>query len=254
MNARLLLEGRNAIVTGAANGIGLATAARLAGEGARVAMLDRETVTLERVVADIPGARAFTADVRDETAMHAAMAGAEEAFGGLDIVVANAGIEPAEDDRADRLALEVWRRIIDTNLTGTFLAAKFGLRALLRSRAADRVLICTVSPTGIRGSAPGQDAYSASKAGVLGLMRVMANDYAKEGIRINGVMPGFTDTRANAVIMADTERLAALNATIPMGRAGTPAEVAALMVWVASAEARYVTGSVLAVDGGMTAI
>lgn len=254
MNARRLLEGRNAIVTGAANGIGLATATRLAGEGARVAMLDREVVTVERAVAGIPGACAFPADVRDEAAMRAAIAAAEDAFGGLDIVVANAGIEPAEDDRADRLAIEVWRRVIDTNLTGTFLAAKFGLQALLRSRAADRVLICTVSPIGIRGSAPGQDAYSASKAGVLGLMRVMANDYAKEGIRINGVMPGFTDTRANAAIMADPARLTALNATIPMGRAGRPAEVAALMAWVASAEARYVTGSVLAVDGGMTAI
>jgi 3-oxoacyl-[acyl-carrier protein] reductase len=217
-------------------------------------MLDIEMTALERAVEAIPGTRAFAADVRNPEVMTETIVNAEKALGGLDIVVANAAIEPANDDRADRLAIEVWRRIIDTNLTGVFLTAKFGLQALLRSPATDRVMICTVSPTGIRGSAPGQDAYSASKAGVLGLMRVMANDYAKEGIRVNGIMPGFTDTRANAAITSDPQRLAALNATIPMGRAGTPTEVAALMAWVASAEARYVTGSVLMVDGGMTAI
>ena len=144
--------------------------------------------------------------------------------------------------------------MIDTNLTGIFLTAKFGLQALLRSTADDRALICTVSPTGIRGSAPGQDAYSASKAGVLGLMRVMAADYASEGIRVNGVMPGFTDTRVNAGLFADRYRLAAINATIPARRAGTADEVAAMMSWVASSEARYAIGGVFVVDGGMTAI
>jgi NAD(P)-dependent dehydrogenase (short-subunit alcohol dehydrogenase family) len=254
MTSKLLLAGRKAIITGAANGIGLATAARFSAEGAAVVLLDCEAEQVRRAAASISGGRAIVVDVRDEAAVAAAVSEAEQALGGLDIVVANAAIEPLDDDRADRLDTAVWRRVIDINLTGVFLTAKFGLKALLRSGAADRNLICTVSPTGIRGSAPGQDAYSTSKAGVLGLMRVMANDYAADGIRINGVMPGFTDTRANAAIFADRAKLAAVNAIVPLGRAGTPAEVAALMAWVASSEARYATGAVFVVDGGMTAI
>lgn len=254
MTASGLLGGRKAIVTGAANGIGLATARRFATEGAALALLDYEEEPLQAAV-DAIGAVGFAVDVRDPVAVKKATADAESALGGIDVVVANAAIEPAtEDDRADRLSIDVWRRAIDTNLTGVFLTAKFGLQALLRSDAQDRALICTVSPTGIRGSAPGQDAYSASKAGVLGLMRVMANDYAVEGIRVNGVMPGFTDTRANAGIFADPEKLAAINETIPARRAGTADEVAAMMAWVASSEARYAIGAVFAVDGGMTAV
>lgn len=254
MTSKLLLAGRKAVITGAANGIGLATAARFGAEGAAVVLLDCEAEPVRRAAASISGGRAIIVDVRDEAALATAVSEAEQALGGLDIVVANAAIEPLDDDRADRLDTAVWRRVIDINLTGVFLTAKFGLKALLRSGAADRALICTVSPTGIRGSAPGQDAYSTSKAGVLGLMRVMANDYAGDGIRVNAVMPGFTDTRANAAILADPAKLAAVNATVPLGRAGTPAEVAALMAWVASSEARYATGAVFVVDGGMTAI
>jgi 3-oxoacyl-[acyl-carrier protein] reductase len=249
-----ILAGRKALVTGAANGIGLAAAMRFAAEGATVALLDHEAKAVTEAAPGMPGAKAFVADVRDEAQVREAIASAEAALGGIDIVIANAGVEPTDDDRADRLDAAVWRRVIDTNLTGVFLTAKFGLQALLRSSAPDRVLICTVSPTGIRGSAPGQNAYSASKAGVLGLMRVMANDYAAEGIRVNGVMPGFTDTRANAALIADPERLAAVNATIPMGRPGTTAEIAAMMAWVASADASYATGAVFTADGGMTAV
>lgn len=254
MTSKLLLAGRKAVITGAANGIGLATAARFSAEGAAVVLLDCEAEPVRCAAASISRGRAIVVDVRDEAAVAAAVSEAEQALGGLDIVVANAAIEPLDDDRADRLDTAVWRRVIDINLTGVFLTAKFGLKALLRSGAADRTLICTVSPTGIRGSAPGQDAYSTSKAGVLGLMRVMANDYAGDGIRVNAVMPGFTDTRANAAIFADPAKLAAVNAIVPLGRAGTPAEVAALMAWVASSEARYATGAVFVVDGGMTAI
>jgi NAD(P)-dependent dehydrogenase (short-subunit alcohol dehydrogenase family) len=252
--SRGLLEGRKAIITGAANGIGLATARRFAAEGAYVAMLDHEAEHVHAAAASLQRAQAFVADVRDPAAVEKAIVDAEQAFGGLDIAVANAAIEPADDDRADRLNLEAWRRIIDTNLTGVFLTAKFSLSALLRSNSPDRSLICTVSPTGIRGSAAGQDAYSASKAGVIGLMRVMANDYAAEGIRVNGVMPGFTDTRLNAGLFSDAAKLADLIRTIPAGRPGEPDEIAAMMAWVASGEASYATGSLFVVDGGMTAV
>jgi NAD(P)-dependent dehydrogenase (short-subunit alcohol dehydrogenase family) len=193
-------------------------------------------------------------DVREEASVQSAVAAAVGHWGGLDVIVANAAVEPADDDRADRLELSVWQRVIDTNLTGVFLTCKHGLRALLSSSGENRSVICTVSPTGIRGSAPGQDAYSASKAGVLGLMRVLAHDYASSGIRVNAVMPGFTDTRANAAIMADPEQLARANATVPLGRPARPEEVAGMMAWVASNDASYATGAVFAVDGGQTAV
>jgi NAD(P)-dependent dehydrogenase (short-subunit alcohol dehydrogenase family) len=258
VSSRRCLEGRRALVTGAANGIGRATAIRFAMEGSRVALLDVEQEPLEAAVREIEAAGGdavpLVADVRDDQAVAASVSAAEQRWQGLDLVVANAAIEPAEDDRADRLDVAVWRRVIDTNLTGIFLTCKFGLQALLRAEASARCLICTVSPTGVRGSAPGQDAYSASKGGVIALMRVLAHDYAADGIRVNGVMPGFTETRANAAILADPELLAETNATIPMRRPGRAEEVAALMVWVASPEASYCTGGVFVADGGQTAI
>jgi 3-oxoacyl-[acyl-carrier protein] reductase len=235
---------KRAVITGGANGIGHAVGIRFAAEGARVALLDHERGPLQKAVADI----------HDESSMRDAFKDAEAHWGGLDVVVANAAIEPANDDRVDRLSAEVWQSVIDTNLTGVFLTCKFGLQALLRSESRNRSIICTVSPTGIRGSAPGQDAYSASKAGVLGLTRVLAHDVADDGIRVNGVMPGFTDTRANARILQDPDLLASVTSGIPMNRPGLPDEVAAVMVWVASDEASYVTGAIFAVDGGQTAV
>jgi NAD(P)-dependent dehydrogenase (short-subunit alcohol dehydrogenase family) len=253
-----LLEGRRALVTGAANGIGRATAIRFAAEGATVALVDREEEPLAAAAAAVAdrrsGAIGIAADVRDEDSVLAAVQQAVRDLGGLDLIVANAAIEPRDDARADHLDLSVWRRTIDTNLTGVFLTCKHGIRALLDSPAENRAVICTVSPTGVRGSAPGQSAYSASKAGVLGLMRVLAHDYARSGIRVNAVMPGFTDTRANAFIFDDPAELAAVNESIPIGRPGTAEEVAAMMAWVASAEASYAVGGVFTVDGGQTAI
>jgi NAD(P)-dependent dehydrogenase (short-subunit alcohol dehydrogenase family) len=252
------LERKRAVVTGAAHGIGLATARRFAAEGAHVSLLDHEPIPLQRAAQEIASAggdvQHVVTDVRDENSVQAAVAAAVERWGGLDLIVANAAVEPADDDRADKLDLAVWQRVIDTNLTGVFLTCKHGLRALIRSDARNRSVICTVSPTGLRGSAPGQDAYSASKAGVLGLMRVLAHDYAANGIRVNAVMPGFTETRANATILADPAQLAAANAAVPLRRPGSPDEVAAMMVWVACDEASYATGAVFAVDGGQTAI
>jgi 3-oxoacyl-[acyl-carrier protein] reductase len=172
-------------------------------------------------------------------------------FGGLDVVVGNAGVQLAgQDDRAERLSLDVWRRTVDINLTGMFLVCKHGIEALLA--AGGGAVVCTCSPTGLFGCAPGYDAYSASKGGVAGLVRVLAADYAAAGIRVNGVVPGYMDTPMTSwVAPAEHE---ALLATIPLGRAGRPEEVAAVMAFLASDDASYVTGALWAADGGMTAI
>jgi NAD(P)-dependent dehydrogenase (short-subunit alcohol dehydrogenase family) len=193
-------------------------------------------------------------DVRDEARVEAAVADAERGFGQLDVVVANAAVEPADDASILDLDLEVWRRVIETNLTGCFLTAKHGARALVRCPGPGRALVFTASPTGVLGLAPGQDAYSASKAGVLGLMRVAAADLAPFGVRVNAVMPGLTDTRANAALLADPDARSAALAGIPLGREADPSEIAAAIAWIASDQASYATGSVLIIDGGVTAI
>jgi NAD(P)-dependent dehydrogenase (short-subunit alcohol dehydrogenase family) len=163
-------------------------------------------------------------------------------------------VEPADDASILDLDLEVWRRVIETNLTGCFLTAKHGARALVRCPGPGRALVFTASPTGVLGLAPGQDAYSASKAGVLGLMRVAAADLAPFGVRVNAVMPGLTDTRANAALLADPDARSAALAGIPLGREADPSEIAAAIAWIASDQASYATGSVLIIDGGVTAI
>jgi NAD(P)-dependent dehydrogenase (short-subunit alcohol dehydrogenase family) len=238
------LDGKRALVTGAAAGIGRATAQRLEREGATVAAVD--LTTPDRGLA-------ITADVSDEPQLEAAFMAATEALGGLDIVVANAALQLYQQDgRADQLDLDVWQRTLDTNLTGTFLTAKHGLRALLGGGGGS--LVCVGSVAGHFGIAPGLDAYSASKSGVAGLVRVLAADYAREGIRVNGVLPGITDTPMNDWWRRDPERRTEAEQRVPLGRIGTPEEVAAVIAFLASDDASYVTGALWTVDGGLTAV
>jgi NAD(P)-dependent dehydrogenase (short-subunit alcohol dehydrogenase family) len=254
MSGAGLLAGKRAVITGGASGIGRAAVEVFTREGARVAIID-VNADATRCVApglDATGSEPFAlvADVADETQVEAAFASAVGCLGGLDIVVGCAGIASEDDDRADRLALEVWNRILAVNLTGMFLTAKHGIRALLRSGGGSVVIVC--SPTGLYGCAPGADAYSASKAGDYGLVRVMAADYAGEGIRVNGVIPGYTLTPMTTEL-SESQHAAELE-RIPAGRAGVPAEVAEVIAFLASDRTPYVTGSVWAADGGLTAI
>jgi NAD(P)-dependent dehydrogenase (short-subunit alcohol dehydrogenase family) len=249
------LAGKRALVTGAASGIGLATARRFAAEGAGVALLDVDEAGLARAadgLRDLGAAVvARPCDVTDE----ASVASAVDAFhadGPIDVVVANAAVQLfGRDAAAAELDLDVWRATVDVNLTGAFLTCKHGIRAMLDDGRPGSV-VCTASPTGLRGSAPGFDAYSSSKAGVVGLVQVLAADYGRHGIRVNAVVPGFTETPLVDDVMGDEQARAAVLARIPLGRAGTADEVAAAMLFLASDEASYATASVLVVDGGAT--
>jgi NAD(P)-dependent dehydrogenase (short-subunit alcohol dehydrogenase family) len=250
-----LLGGKRAIVTGAGSGIGRQAAIICAREGARVGALDVDAAeaggTVDAIIAAGGEAIALPADLRREAEVAGAVGELAHAWGGLDVVIGSAGVQLAgEDDRADRLELEVWRRTIDINLTGMFLLAKYGIRELLRAGGGTVVLVC--SPTGLFGCAPGYDAYSASKAGVYGLVRVLAADYGTDGIRVNGVVPGYTRTAMTSWVTAEEHEQ--LLTTIPLRRAGEPEEVGEVIAFLASDRTPYTTGGVWAADGGMTAI
>jgi 3-oxoacyl-[acyl-carrier protein] reductase len=249
------LADKRTIITGAASGIGRAAAVRFAEAGARIGLVDVDegnAAETASAVSNVGGeVLNLVADVTREEEVAATIRRATEAWGGIDVVVANAAVLLAgEDDRVDRLELAVWQRTLNVNLTGTFLTCKHGIRALLAGEGG--AVVCTASPTGLYGSAPRISAYSASKAGVYGLIRVMAAAYAREGVRVNGVIPGYTKTPMNDYVTDEQHR--ELVGTVPLGRQGLPEEVAEVMLFLASDEAAYVTGAVWAADGGMTAV
>ncbi len=250
-------DGKRAIITGASKGIGKATAVRFAREGGIPALISRSRQELEEVAAIIhaDGGKAlvYPADVSDEEKIGPAIAAAVRELGGLDVVVSNAGIElPFEDSMADSLPLTVWQRIINTNLTGQFLTCKHGIGHLLEGKKGGAVVMVG-SPCGEKGFCFKEHAYSASKGGILSLMKVMAIDYAPYNIRVNACIPGFIDTPMNAHVMSDPELLKTWSDTIPMKRPGTSEETAAVILFLASEEASYVLGSAFVVDGGQLA-
>jgi 3-oxoacyl-[acyl-carrier protein] reductase len=253
------VAGKRVLITGAGSGIGEATALLFAREGARVGLVGRTAAKLDAVAARIADeggvALVLPADVANEAAIAGAVERLVAAWGGLDACVAVAGIErfAQGDDRVDRLELAVWQEIIDANLTGMFLTCKHAIRAMLATGGGS--LVVTGSPTAQYGFALGEDAYSASKSGCHGLARVMANEYAREGIRVNCVIPGFIDTPINEKAIREyPDDIAALTEAIPVRRAGHAEEVAPMNLWLCTDEAAYATGAFFVVDGGLTAV
>ena len=193
-------------------------------------------------------------DISDEASVEAAfgLLGAEG--WAPDVVVANAGVQLfGHDAAAAELDLDVWKRTIDINLTGTFLTVKHALRSMLAAGVRGSIIL-TGSPTGLNGEGRDFTAYSASKAGIHGLARTVAAAYADRGIRVNTVVPGYTETSLVTAISSDPESRAAIIGRIPLGRAGSPADVEGIMVFLASDDAEFATGALFAVDGGMTTL
>lgn len=236
-----------ALVTGASRGIGRATAARLAADGFDVAITyssdaDGAAETVKAVEAAGGRSLAIQSDVRDVAAVESVFEQVSEQLGPVAVLVNNAGVR--RDGLAVRLSDEQWTETIDANLTGAFNCSRAALRQMMRERWGRIVMVSSVS--GMHGN-PGQSAYGASKAGLIGLARTLAKEYARKNITVNCVAPG-------PVATAMTEGLVErLTEEVPAGRAGEPEEIAAAISFLVSDEAGYVTGAVLPVDGGMTA-
>ena len=246
------LEGKTALVTGSGTGIGRAVAERFAHEGARVIIADRDAAAASETAGAIgPSARASVMDISDEASVEAAFGLLSAEGWAPDVVVANAGVQLfGQDAAAADLDLDVWKRTIDINLTGTFLTVKHAVRSMLETGGGS--IILTGSPTGINGEGQDFTAYSASKAGIHGLGRTVAAAYADRGIRVNTVVPAYTETSLVTTITSDPAARAAIIGRIPMGRAGAPSDVEGIMVFLASDDAAFATGALFAVDGGMT--
>jgi 3-oxoacyl-[acyl-carrier protein] reductase len=242
------LQGRIALVTGASQGIGRACALELARAGATVALAARNEAKLAEVAAEIEAAggqaAAFALDVSSEDSIKAGARAVIERFGKVEILVNNAGI--TRDGLMLRMKRPDWDAVIGTNLTGAFLLTQALLSPMLKNRWGRIVNISSV--VGRTGQA-GQANYAASKAGLIGLTRSMAREFAARGITVNAVAPGYIETPMTAVL--NDEQRTKMMAEIPAGRAGTDLEIAQAVAFLASEGAGYITGHVLDVNGGM---
>jgi 3-oxoacyl-[acyl-carrier protein] reductase len=242
-------ENQVAVVTGAGRGIGHAIAVRLASEGARVASVSRTEANAQKTAEEInvsraDAAKAYAVDVADHAAVQKIGAGILEEFGRVDILVNNAGV--TRDGLSMRMSVEDWDTVLNTNLKGAFNFVQALMRPMIKQRSGRIINISSVS--GLIGNA-GQANYSASKAGLIGLTKTLARELASRGITVNAIAPGLIETDMTGVL-SDEIRQAILQ-KIPLGKFGQPDDIAAAVAYLASAEAKYITGQVLAVDGGM---
>jgi len=242
------LTGQSALVTGASGGIGGAIARALHRQGATVALSGTRRDALDALAAELgERAQVFTADLADPAAPEALVRAVEAVLGQLDIVVNNAGI--TRDALALRLREEDWQKVIEVDLSSAFRLSRAALRGMVRRRHGR--IICITSVVGVTGN-PGQANYAAAKAGLIGMAKSLAAETASRGITVNCIAPGMIAT-AMTDALNDDQR-ARILAAIPIGRLGLSEEVAAAAVYLASAEAAYVTGTTLHVNGGMAMV
>lgn len=242
-------ENQVAVVTGAGRGIGHAIAVRLASEGARVASVSRTEANAQRTADEINAARAdaakaYSVDVSDHPGVQQIGAQILEDFGRVDILINNAGV--TRDGLSMRMSIEDWDTVLNTNLKGAFNFAQAVQRSMIKQRSGRIINISSV--IGLIGNA-GQANYAASKAGLLGLTKSLAREMASRGITVNAVAPGLIETDMTAVLSEEIRKT--ILSKIPLGSLGTPDDIASAVAFLASPEAKYITGQVLAVDGGM---
>ncbi len=228
---------RVVVVTGASRGIGAATASAFVQLGDTVITISRSGNSPDGV------AKSLTVDVSDADALKSACDEIVAEFGPIEVLVANAGI--TRDGLALRMTTEQWRDVVATNLDGAFFSARGAMSSMVKNRKGSIVFIGSVSPfLGI----PGQANYAAAKAGLVGLARSLASELARRNITVNVVAPGFIDTEMTAELGSDLDTLLP---RIPAGRIGQPEDIAHVVTFLASEQARYITGAVLPVDGGL---
>jgi NAD(P)-dependent dehydrogenase (short-subunit alcohol dehydrogenase family) len=251
------LSGKVAIVTGASVGLGRAVAGRFAHEGASVVAADTNEVDGTKLTEELTrqGLESMFVhtDVSQEDAVKNLCETAVSRYGKIDVLFNNAAILPAQHDRpVHEISLETWDHVMAVNLRGAFLCAKYALPSMLANGGGS--IIFMGSPTGLVGCAPALTAYSTSKAGIMGLARVMAAAYGRDRIRVNSIVPGTMDTPMNASVLTDAESREKFREAIPLGRLGTPQDIEGISVFLASDESAYCTGGLYMCDGGLTAV
>jgi 3-oxoacyl-[acyl-carrier protein] reductase len=250
------LEGKFALVTGAARGIGRSIADTLSANGAQVAYADIDFTTVKETAANSPRAMAVEMDISNESLVDSAMAEVLKQFGRLDILVNNAGVNTAKHRvNIDQFPLEEWERIVRIDLTGTYLVSKAAARVMIKQRSGRIVNISSVL-----GVIPArlQCAFTAAKAGVVHLTRTLAIELGEYGILVNCVAPGSTLTEGTKQLFygetaSEKDRVKRLLNHIPLGRAGTVEEMAHAVLFFVAPESGYITGQTLCVDGGWSA-
>jgi NAD(P)-dependent dehydrogenase (short-subunit alcohol dehydrogenase family) len=244
------LQDKVAVITGAGSGIGLASARRLAAEGAKVVCVDIDDLA-GKAAADDVGGIFVHADVTADADVQAMYATAVDTFGGLDIAFNNAGISPPDDDSILTTEIDAWRRVQEVNLTSVYLCCKYAIPHM-QARGGGSI-INTASFVAVMGSATSQISYTASKGGVLAMSRELGVQFAREGIRVNALCPGPVNTPLLQELFAkDPERAARRLVHIPVGRFAEPEEIAAAVAFLASDDSSFITASSFLVDGGIS--